>query len=78
MRQQITKIKGLTVNVEIVEMSQADKNGGILCYVAAVYVQAHGSAEKKLVRKSRLPGTAAELRKALQKDGLQFFRSLAT
>ncbi|SSC64529.1 hypothetical protein [Ciceribacter selenitireducens] len=76
MRQQITKIKGLTVNVEIVEVSQADKNGGILCYVAAIYIQAHGSAEKRLVRKSRLPGAAAELKREIQRDGLRAFYKL--
>lgn len=76
MRQTITIIKGLTVNVEIVEMSQADKNGGILCYVAAIYVQAHGSAQKTLVRKSRLPGAAQELKREIQRDGLRAFDRL--
>ena len=73
MRHEITKIRGLTVNVEIVEVSQSDKNGGILCYVAAIYIQHHGSAEKKLVRKSRLPGAAAELKKEIQRDGIRAF-----
>ncbi|TAU97274.1 hypothetical protein ELI38_15485 [Rhizobium leguminosarum] len=76
MRQKITKIKGLTVNVEIVEMSQADKNGGILCYLAAIYIQVQGSAEKRLVRKSRLPGAAAALRKEIQRDGIRAFERL--
>ncbi|MEY9782037.1 hypothetical protein [Sinorhizobium fredii] len=78
MRQTITRIRGLTVNIEVVEVCQTDQNGGILCYVAAIYVQAHGSTERKLIRKSRLPGAAAELRKAIQKDGLQTFRNLTT
>ncbi|URK88584.1 hypothetical protein LP421_16115 [Rhizobium sp. RCAM05350] len=73
MRQTITKIRGLTVNVEIVEMSQADKNGSILCYVAAIYIQAHGSAEKRLVRKSRLPGAAAALKAEIRRDGIRAF-----
>jgi len=60
----------------VLEVHQQDTNGGTLWYYAAIYVQAHGSTEKKLVRKSRLPGTAAELRKAIQKDGLQAFRKL--
>jgi hypothetical protein len=78
MRQKITKIRGLTVNVEIVEMSQADKHGGILCYVAAIYIQAHGSEEKRLVRKSRLPGAATELKKEIQKEGLRAFHRLTS
>jgi hypothetical protein len=76
MRQTITRIKGITVNIEVVEVHQQDTQGGTLWYYAAIYVQAHGSEERKLVRKSRLPGTAAELRKAIQKDGLQAFRNI--
>lgn len=73
MRQTITKIKGLTVNIEVVEVCQTDANGGTLWYHAAIYVQEHGSAEKTLVRKSRLPGAAAALRREIQRDGLQAF-----
>lgn len=73
MHQTITKIRGLTVNVEVVEVCQTDQNGGILCYVAAIYIQAHGSVEKTLVRKSRLPGAAAELKREIQRDGLRAF-----
>lgn len=76
MRQTITRIHGLTVNVEVVEVCQTDQNGGILCYVAAIYIQAHGSARKTLVRKSRLPGAAALLKKEIQKDGLRAFDRL--
>jgi hypothetical protein len=73
MRQTITKIKGLTVNIEVVEVCQTDQNGGLLCYVAAIYIQAHGSADKRLVRKSRLPGAAAALKAEIKRDGLQVF-----
>ncbi|WQO64686.1 hypothetical protein U8C40_16345 [Sinorhizobium medicae] len=76
MHQTVTRIKGLTVNIEVVEMSHADNNGGILCYVAAIYIQPHGSAEKRLVRKSRLPGAAAELKREIQRDGLRAFDRL--
>jgi hypothetical protein len=73
MKQTITKIRGLTVNIEVVEVSQTDQNGGIICYVAAIYIQAHGSTEKTLVRKSRLPGAAAELKREIQRDGIRAF-----
>lgn len=71
MRQTVTKIRGLTVNVEVVETCQTDQNGDILCYIAAIYVQAHGSADKVLIRKSRLPGTAKDLQRELQERGLR-------
>lgn len=73
MRQTITKIKGLTVNIEVMEVYQQDSNGGTIWYYAAIYVQRHGSTEKKLIRKSRLPGAAQELRKEIQRDGLRAF-----
>ncbi|MDL2399440.1 hypothetical protein [Rhizobium mayense] len=73
MKKTITKIRGLTVNVEVVEVCQTDQNGGVLCYIAAIYVQAHGKAEKTLVRKSRLPGAAAQLRREIERDGIQAF-----
>lgn len=73
MRQTVTRIRGLTVNIEVVEVCQTDQNGGILCYIAAIYIQKVGSAEKTLVRKSRLPGAAAELKKEIQRDGLRAF-----
>ncbi|SNB71921.1 MULTISPECIES: hypothetical protein [unclassified Agrobacterium] len=76
MRQTITRIRGLTVNIEVLEVYQQDANGGTIWYYAAIYVRPHGSAKKTLVRKSRLPGAAAELKKEIQKDGMQAFRKL--
>jgi hypothetical protein len=76
MRQTITKIRGLTVNIEIIEVSHKDLHGGTIWYHAAIWVQRHGSVEKTLVRKSRLPGAAAELRKEIQRDGLRAFDRL--
>ncbi|NTH43021.1 hypothetical protein G6K98_00085 [Agrobacterium rhizogenes] len=73
MKTTITKIRGLTVNIEVVEVCQMDQNGGILCYVAAIWIQRHGSKEKALVRKSRLPGAAAALKAEIQRDGLRAF-----
>jgi len=73
MRQTITKIRGLTVNVIIEEIHHQHDRGGLICYIASIYVQSHGSAEKRLVRRSRLPGAAAELKREIQRDGLRAF-----
>lgn len=73
MRQTITRIRGLTVNVEVVEVHQQDVNGGTIWYYTAIYVQEHGSTEKRLVRKSRLPGAAAALNAEIKRDGLRAF-----
>jgi hypothetical protein len=63
----------LTVNIEVIEVQQRDQNGVPIWYFAAIYAQRHGSTMKTLVRKSRLPGAAAELRKEIQRDGIQAF-----
>ncbi len=73
MRQTITRIRGLTVNIEVVEITQNDASGGTLWYFAAIYLQRRGSAEKELIRKSRLPGAAAALKAEIQRDGIQAF-----
>jgi hypothetical protein len=73
MRQTITKIRGLTVNIIIEEVHHQHDKGGLICYIAAIYIQKIGSAEKKLIRKSRLPGAAALLKKEIQRDGLRAF-----
>ena len=76
MKQTITKIKGLTVNIEVVEITQNDASGGTLWYFAAIYAQQIGSKEKTLVRKSRLPGAAAALKAEIQRDGIQAFNRI--
>ncbi len=73
MRQTITRIKGPTVNIEVLEVHQQDANGGTIWYYAAIYIQRHGCAEKRLVRRSRLPGAAADLKKEIQRDGIRAF-----
>ena len=76
MRHKITKIRGLTVNIIVEEVHHQHATGGLICYFASIYIQPHGSAEKRLVRRSRLPGAASELKKEIQRDGLRAFDRL--
>lgn len=76
MRHKTTKIRGLTVNIIIEEVHHEHVKGGLICYIASIYVQPHGSAEKRLVRRSRLPGAAAELKKEIQRDGIRALHKL--
>lgn len=76
MRQTITKIRGLTVNIEVVEVEHRDQLGGLIWYHAAIYIQHRGSTERQLVRRSRLPGAAAELRREIQRDGIRAFHRI--
>ncbi len=74
MRQTITKIRGLIVNIEVIEVEHRDPHGLLIWYHAAIYIQRRGSEERQLVRRSRLPGAAAELRRQIQRDGIRAFR----
>jgi hypothetical protein len=73
MHQTITTIRGFTVNIEIVEIRHEHPTDGLICYIASIYVQQHGSDKKRLVRKSRLPGAAKELHREIQRDGIRAF-----
>lgn len=76
MRHTVTRIRGMTVNIIIEEVHHQHATGGLICYIASIYIQSHGSMEKRLVRRSRLPGAAAELKKEIQRDGLRAFDRL--
>lgn len=70
MRRTITTIWGLTVNVIVEEVHHQHEKGGLICYIASIYVQERKSAEKRLVHRSRLPGAAAALRAEIKRNGL--------
>lgn len=72
----ITKIRGLTVNFIIEEFHHQHEKGGLICYLASIYIQPHGSTEKRLVRRSRVPGAAQVLRKEIQRYGIRLFDRL--
>ncbi|MBY3499349.1 MULTISPECIES: hypothetical protein [Rhizobiaceae] len=73
MRQTTTRIRGLTVNIIIEEVHHQHEKGGLICYIASIYVQPHGSEERRLVRRSRLPGAAAALKAEIKRDGIRAF-----
>lgn len=77
MHHKITKIRGLTVNIIVEEVHHQHEKGGLICYLASIYIQPHGSEEKRLVRRSRLPGAAAALKAEIKRDGLRVFDRMA-
>lgn len=76
MRLTVTRIRGLTVNIIIEEVHHQHAKGGLICYIASIYIQRPGSTEKRLLRRSRLPGAAAALKAEIKKDGLRAFDRL--
>ncbi|MGV8939496.1 MAG: hypothetical protein ACOH2J_20450 [Allorhizobium sp.] len=55
MRQTITKIRGMTVNIIVEESHHHHEKGGLICYVASNYAQVHGSVERLLSARADCP-----------------------
>lgn len=73
-----TIIRGLSFNLLIEEINDRDPVGGLICYLASVYLIDHHTAAQRLVRRSRIPGIADTLRYELQRDGIRALRRLAS
>lgn len=69
-----TLIPGLTFNLMIEEVNERAPCGGLLCYVASIYAVEKATSVRRLVGKSRLPGAADEMKREIQRDGIQAFR----
>lgn len=71
-----TTIPGLTFCVQVEEVNHRDQFGGLICYLASLYRLDPKTQARHLVRRSRIPGAAAEMRNEFQRDGIQAFRRL--
>lgn len=76
MKVNTTTIPGLTFSVQVEEVNHRDQFGGLICYLASLYRLDPKTQARQLVRRSRIPGTAAEMRNEFQRDGIQAFRRL--
>jgi hypothetical protein len=74
MTTKLTTIPGLTFDLVIEEVNVRTINGGLICYVATIYRRDKGSSLRRLVRRSRVPGTAADMEREIQQDGIRAFR----
>lgn len=77
MNKTTTKIRALTFTILIEEVDHRDMKGGIICYIASVYKQSDHDGSMQLLRRSRLPGAAVAMQRAIQRDGIQAFDHIA-
>jgi hypothetical protein len=54
-------IERLTFRLIVEEVNERDRDGCILLYLASLYLQVPGRPRLHLVRRSRIPGSAAHL-----------------
>ncbi|MBY5826312.1 MULTISPECIES: hypothetical protein [Rhizobium] len=72
-----TTFEGLTFNVLVEEFHDQDASGRLNGYLASVYKQDKHTSVRHLIRKSRLPGAADDMKREIQRDGIQAFRRLS-
>lgn len=71
-----TTIPGLTFSVVVEEVNHQDALGGLICYVASLYRLDPKTQARHLVRRSRIPGAADDMRREFQRGGIKAFRRL--
>jgi hypothetical protein len=71
-----TTIPGLTFSVQVEEINHRDQFGGLICYLASLYRLDPKTSSRHLVRRSRIPGAAADMRREFRQGGIQAFRRL--
>lgn len=72
-----TTIRGLAFDLLIEEVNERTSAGGLICYLASVYRVEKATGARTLIRRSRLPGAADEMRREYKRDGIQALRRLA-
>jgi hypothetical protein len=71
-----TRFQGLTFNILVEEFHDKGADGRLIGYLASIYTQDKATAECHLIRRSRLPGAASEMKRQIERDGIRAFRRL--
>lgn len=71
-----TTIPGLTFSVMVEEVNHRDALGGLICYLALLYKVDPKTSARHLVRRSRIPGAADDMKREFQQGGITAFRRL--
>jgi hypothetical protein len=76
MKKTTTVIRGLAIDVVVVETTQADRTG-ILFYHAEIFARERRTGMQHLVRRTRIPGSGKELAEAVQQHGVRALDTVA-
>lgn len=74
MQVKTTTIPGLTYSVQVEEVNHRDPMGGLICYLASLYRIDPKTSARTLLRRSRIPGAAVDMKREFARDGIQAFR----
>lgn len=71
-----TRFQGLTFSIVVEEFHDKGADGCLIGYLASIYTQDKATAVRHLVRRSRLPGAASDMKRQIEREGIQAFRRL--
>ncbi|MGH6763751.1 MAG: hypothetical protein ACRECW_19430 [Phyllobacterium sp.] len=71
METKTTTIKGLAIDVVVVETMHTDVTGAVLWYVATISIRERKSGIQKLIRRTRVPGSGQALARDVQRLGVR-------
>lgn len=76
MKTTTTTVRGLAVDVLVIETMHQTASGEVLWYVATILVQNRRTGAQRLLRRTRVPGSGRELAKAVQQHGVRALETL--
>lgn len=71
METKTTTIRGLAIDVVVVETTHTDITGAALWYFATISIRERKTGVEKLVRRTRVPGSGKALARDVQRLGLR-------
>lgn len=77
METKTTTIRGLAIDVQVIETMHRTTCGEVLWYIATIIVRERKTGVQRLVRRTRIPGSAQELALAVQRLGVRALDHLA-
>lgn len=66
-----TVVRGLAIDVVVVEAAHRDASGKHIWYVATIYVRERKTGVQKLIRRTRIPGSGQALARDVQRLGVR-------
>lgn len=72
-----TTIPGLIFTVQVEEVNHVDPKGKLICYLASLYRIDPKTSARSLLKRSRIPGAADDMKREFQRDGIRAFRRYA-
>lgn len=71
METKTTTIRGLAIDVVVVETMHTNVTGAVLWYVATISIRERKTGVQRLIRRTRVPGSGQALARDVQRLGLR-------